>query len=121
MYTTNPLALALTFFGSTTQASTCTGNTYEQFIPAVAEQPLQCSGQLLGWGIETGPGISPCLAPANATCAMVADQTDGVNCTINLYYGGGACDPAFRVGAINCVATGAAYGAVFDRFDVQCV
>ncbi|KAK7742163.1 hypothetical protein SLS62_010815 [Diatrype stigma] len=113
--------LASTSLLAPTKAAKCVGNTYDLFLPAVADQPLQCSGQLLGWGVEDGPGISPCLAPVNATCALVADQVDGANCTINLYNGSGTCDKAFLVGLINCAAPGAAYGAVFDRFDIECI
>lgn len=123
MYNAKGLAMLIagTCCLAPTLASKCVGNTYDLFVPAVAEQPLQCSGQLLGWGVEDGPGTSPCLAPVNATCAMVADQADGANCTINLYAGSGTCDKAFQVGLINCAATGSAYGVMFDHFDIVCI
>ncbi|RYP60373.1 hypothetical protein DL769_008142 [Monosporascus sp. CRB-8-3] len=88
-----------------TQAARCLGNIYNLYMHT--GQAFQCTGELLGWAVEDGPGSSPCFAPVNATCAMVAEQVNGAQCYINLYHGAGACDKIFRVGILNCNAAGA--------------
>ncbi|RYP52895.1 hypothetical protein DL768_001991 [Monosporascus sp. mg162] len=106
---------------ASTRAARCLGNIYDLYIHSNTGQAFQCTGQLLGWAVEDGPGSSPCFAPANATCAMVAEQINGAQCYINLYHGIGACDKNFRVGILNCNTAGAVYGGVFDRFDIECI
>ena len=106
----------------TVRAAKCTAQAYSVFDTADPEQPDGCGGNLLGWVAEDGPGLSPCLGPGNATCAVVSEAVGGVGCTVNLYNGGGSCSPTFLVGALPCAIHGSVYGGVtFDRFDIVCV
>lgn len=108
-------------FTANAQAVKCVGNAYDVLLPAtVPGLPAQCGGELLGWGVEEGPGVSPCLAPVNATCAVVAEQVNGANCSVNFYLGGATCEPASQVATLNCGLAGASYGGAFDHFDIAC-
>lgn len=103
-------------------ASKCTAQAYNVYDTTNPLQLNQCGGDLLGWVAEDGPGPSPCFAPKNATCAVVSEAVDGLGCTVNLYNGGGSCNPAFLVGTLACAISGSVYGGVsFDRFDIVCV
>ncbi len=102
-------------------AASCTGRAYDVLVPDDTGKPLQCNGDLVAWALESGAGTSPCFSPVDAICATVAEETDGGNCTLNIYEGGTTCDKAFLVEQLSCSVVGTVFGGSFDHIDVTCV
>ncbi|KAK1718327.1 hypothetical protein BDP67DRAFT_394399 [Colletotrichum lupini] len=85
-----------------------------------AGRPGSCTGQNLGHGNSSRPGVSECFEAINGACGLVTDRTTGggCNCTIN-FFSGGDCNRT-SVGSLRCNRVGASLQVNFDHFNIRC-
>ncbi|GJC93341.1 hypothetical protein ColKHC_02167 [Colletotrichum higginsianum] len=83
-------------------------------------RPGSCTGQNLGHGNLSRPGVSECFTAINGACALVVNKQSGrgCNCSVNLF-SGGDCN-RISVGTLACSRIGASLKINFDHFNIVC-
>ncbi|CCF41520.1 hypothetical protein CH063_11770 [Colletotrichum higginsianum] len=83
-------------------------------------RPGSCTGQNLGHGNLSRPGVSECFTAINGACALVVNKQSGrgCNCSVNLF-SGGDCNRT-SVGTLACSRIGASLKINFDHFNIRC-